>query len=613
MANKHIYQNSLIITGSVTASQGFYGDGSGLTGITAVAEWDGSRNGDANITGSFVVSGSSARVDFLLAEGGVSGSFSGSFQGDGSSLNNLAAGSNTQVQLNSSGDLGATSNLTYSSGLLTVSESIKISKSGSGNLQITQDADEPFNVSLITVQGKTGSNFGALKINSKTNSGTSKNLFELKNTYAIFHENIILTGSNKKINFTRASAISGSVFSGSFVGDGSGLTGISTEWDGTRNGDAEITGSLIVSGSGITVDLLGDVTIDQNIEISNRNQTQDLAIGSNALPDSTIDRDTIAIGLSAAYSQVSGSGNILIGQCAGYSGVKTRGNIAIGCKALFYNVGNDTGASTTQTENIAIGNLAMWLSTTARNVVAIGSGAFRSLSTGAQAVAIGDNAGLCTETGIGNTFVGYRAGMCNQVASYGSYFGSEAGMYATGRRNTGIGDRALKGSSSGFTGTCNVGIGNGAGANLSGNSFKNVYIGSNAGPSTFVTQYCQLYIGVNSGETPLIRGNFSTGVVTINSCLKVAEASGSFVGDGSGLTGISGDGFPYNGAAVISGSLLVSQSTAAGTAVTVENGHTILAQVSESLEFDNDTAAAAGGVPLGGLYRSGNLIAIRIT
>ncbi len=95
--------------------------------------------------------------------------------------------------------------------------------------------------------------------------------------------------------------------------------------------------------------------------------------------------------------------------------------------------------------------------------------------------------------------------------------------------------------------------------------------------------------------------------------MKVAEASGSFIGDGSGLTGISGDGFPYNGAAVISGSLLVSQSTAAGTAVTIENGHTILAQVSESLEFDNDTLAAAGGVPLGGLYRSGNFIAIRLT
>lgn len=120
MANNHTFQNSLIITGSVTASAGFSGDGSGLTNITATAEWDGSRNGDANITGSFTVSGSAARVDFLSAEGGVSGSFSGSFHGDGSNLSNIAAGANTQVQLNSSGNLGATSNFTYNSGLLTV-------------------------------------------------------------------------------------------------------------------------------------------------------------------------------------------------------------------------------------------------------------------------------------------------------------------------------------------------------------------------------------------------------------------------------------------------------------------------------------------------------------
>ena len=38
----------------------------------------------------------------------------------------------------------------------------------------------------------------------------------------------------------------------------------------------------------------------------------------------------------------------------------------------------------------------------------------------------------------------------------------------------------------------------------------------------------------------------------------------------------------------------------------------ILARVSSSLNFVNDTAAAAGGVPLGGLYRNGNAIQIRL-
>lgn len=38
----------------------------------------------------------------------------------------------------------------------------------------------------------------------------------------------------------------------------------------------------------------------------------------------------------------------------------------------------------------------------------------------------------------------------------------------------------------------------------------------------------------------------------------------------------------------------------------------VLASVSSSLNFANDTAAAAGGIPLGGLYRNGNVIQIRI-
>ncbi len=89
--------------------------------------------------------------------------------------------------------------------------------------------------------------------------------------------------------------------------------------------------------------------------------------------------------------------------------------------------------------------------------------------------------------------------------------------------------------------------------------------------------------------------------------------TGSFTGDGSGLTGVSGQGFPFNGDAVISGSLTVSGSTPTGTSFTLENGHVVLAQVSQSLNYPDDTAAASGGVPLGGLYRSGNFIAIRLT
>ena len=44
----------------------------------------------------------------------------------------------------------------------------------------------------------------------------------------------------------------------------------------------------------------------------------------------------------------------------------------------------------------------------------------------------------------------------------------------------------------------------------------------------------------------------------------------------------------------------------------VTSGYVVLTQISSSLNYADDTAAAAGGVPLGGLYRNGNFILIRI-
>ena len=43
------------------------------------------------------------------------------------------------------------------------------------------------------------------------------------------------------------------------------------------------------------------------------------------------------------------------------------------------------------------------------------------------------------------------------------------------------------------------------------------------------------------------------------------------------------------------------------------SSYLILSQVSSSLDFPSDASASVGGVPLGGLYRNGNVIQIRIT
>ena len=103
MANEHIFKSNVIITGSIEASSGFVGDGTGLTGITSTTVWDGNLNGSANITGSLTISSSTAVVDFTdtLA---ISGSnFSGSFAGLGSGLTNLNINNVTATGVNLTG------------------------------------------------------------------------------------------------------------------------------------------------------------------------------------------------------------------------------------------------------------------------------------------------------------------------------------------------------------------------------------------------------------------------------------------------------------------------------------------------------------------------------
>ena len=68
----------------------------------------------------------------------------------------------------------------------------------------------------------------------------------------------------------------------------------------------------------------------------------------------------------------------------------------------------------------------------------------------------------------------------------------------------------------------------------------------------------------------------------------------------------------YYSGSVISSSYATSASYAP-TNANLTASYAILASVSSSLNFTDDVAAAAGGVPLGGLYRNGNFILIRLS
>jgi hypothetical protein len=259
MANEHIFKSKVIVTGSIESTAGFVGDGSGLSGITSTTVWDGTHNGDAEITGSLVVSSSTATVNFLDTAG-VSGSFSGSYEGDGSNLTSLnidnvtatgvnltgsysgsftgngsgltgldtfpytgdaridgsltvsssvvdftdsiaisgsvfsgsfvgngaglagltasPAGSDHEVQFNDNGTTGASSNLKYEGSTLIVSESIRIIKSGSGEIEITNNSGTP-NVSLFKARGSGGTNMGTFLFQGSTPYGTTSDYMTL--------------------------------------------------------------------------------------------------------------------------------------------------------------------------------------------------------------------------------------------------------------------------------------------------------------------------------------------------------------------------------------------------------------------------------------------------
>jgi hypothetical protein len=149
-------------------------------------------------------------VDNLLSGGNysVSGSFSGSFQGDGSGI--------TGVTGEWDGSHNGNASIT---GSLTVTSDVSASGQVYGNRLIAS----------------------AYVLTPQINGNGS--------------DIIISNGINITGNITASGNISSSAdvygITGSFLhllGDGSQLTGVESEWDGTLNGNGEITGSLVVTG-----------------------------------------------------------------------------------------------------------------------------------------------------------------------------------------------------------------------------------------------------------------------------------------------------------------------------------------------------------------------------
>jgi hypothetical protein len=253
MANKQIFNNTLIITGSVTASQGFYGDGSNVTGVISssyattssyahfavsssheitfeISSSHALRADEAdsiafdNITDKPTLISSSLQFDDLTSP--FTGSFTGSFVGDGSGLTGISSGSIETGSLATTGsntfigDQTINGDLSFSGSyaqpteyrLDVVGSTFHLNRSGSlGGGQNTYQTEIHHNGSKTQ-----------FKSDGSVRMELNGNVFQVQG-------DIDVTIGNQVTN-----AISASYFSGSFVGDGSGLTGV-VKGTGTTN------------------------------------------------------------------------------------------------------------------------------------------------------------------------------------------------------------------------------------------------------------------------------------------------------------------------------------------------------------------------------------------
>jgi hypothetical protein len=319
----------LLIQGQVSASS-YIGDGSGLTGISTTPF---PFTGDAQITGSLVISASNNTSESL------------SIQGSGSTIFSIQG---SQGQL----------------------------------FSVTDDLlDEVFSVADIsgdTLLSVSGSGLVTIPVGDLTGSATATASY------------------------------------GAFKGDGSQLTNLPASDAFPFTGDAQITGSLEISGS---------------LKMIRPNNKLDLSIGSNIIigreaGNSISDnRNAIFLGYKAGYTNTSPNANIAIGYGAGGSlGTNaSQQNIFMGYLAGAGNtsIGSITSRMSEASNNIGMGYQALLYLTSGDQNVALGSNVMRNISTGGNNIALGAVALYNTDSGDNNIGIGYYAGS-NQTSGDGN-------------------------------------------------------------------------------------------------------------------------------------------------------------------------------------------------
>ena len=204
--------------------------------------------------------------------------------------------------------------------------------------------------------------------------------------------------------------------------------------------------------------------------------------GFEALNHVTAGNQNTATGLRALFSDTNGGYNTATGVYSLFSNTTGFFNSATGAYSL---ANNTTGSNNTANGygalyfntadgNTATGNAALYKNTTGTDNTAVGFQALLSNITGSNNTAIGSQALFSVATTSSNTAMGNAALFSNTIGFSNTAMGVDA-LFSntTGAANTAIGFGALFAT----TGTNNIGLGHGAGENLTTGQ-SNICIGN---------------------------------------------------------------------------------------------------------------------------------------